>query len=132
MLLARCVRKNAPWPQSCWMMKIRTRNPAASTDSGKIIQGDTVRPRYIAAQVARNPPKDVVNCARLRRRIGYLNFETSENMFFKSLITDPTPVLSDPATFDVHGPRRSARSSRRHIGHSWAQHPIRLSKNHWR
>jgi hypothetical protein len=39
-----------------WMMKIRTRKPAASTESGKVIQSDIVRQRYIAAQVARNPP----------------------------------------------------------------------------
>jgi hypothetical protein len=38
------------------MMKIRTRKPAASTESGKVIQSDIVRQRYIAAQVARNPP----------------------------------------------------------------------------
>ena len=73
---------------------------------------------------------------RVRQRLGRLIPQPGNDrypaMFFKSLITEPTPVLSEPATFDVHGPRRSARSSRRHIGHSWAQHPIRLSKNHWR
>jgi hypothetical protein len=28
-----CRRKNDPWPQSCWIMKRRTRKPAAGTAS---------------------------------------------------------------------------------------------------
>jgi len=70
MLLARDDRKNAPCPQSCWMMKMRTRKPAASTDSGELIQSDIPRHRYTAAQVTINPPTDVANCPRLRAKIG--------------------------------------------------------------
>ena len=33
MSLARRDRKNEPWPQSCMMMKVRTRKPAATTQA---------------------------------------------------------------------------------------------------
>jgi hypothetical protein len=33
--LARLWRKNDPWPQSCWIMKSRTRKPAAGTASSR-------------------------------------------------------------------------------------------------
>ena len=62
--------KNEPCPQSCWMMKMRTRNPAASADIGSVIQSPTARHRYIAMQVAKNPPNDDASCPRLRANIG--------------------------------------------------------------
>src|SRR5437879_1350656 len=52
------------------MMKIRTRNPAASTDSGRVIHTDIPKLRYIAAQIAKNPPNDVASWPRLRANIG--------------------------------------------------------------
>jgi hypothetical protein len=51
-------------------MKMRTRNPAASADIGSMIQSETARQRYIAAQVVKNPPNDVASCPRLRVNIG--------------------------------------------------------------
>jgi hypothetical protein len=51
-------------------MKIRTRNPAASADIGNVIQSDTARHKYIAVQVAKNPPNEVVSCPRLDANIG--------------------------------------------------------------
>ena len=52
------------------MMKMRTRNPAASADIGSVIQSPTARHRYIAMQVAKNPPNDAASCPRLRAKIG--------------------------------------------------------------
>jgi hypothetical protein len=52
------------------MMKMRTRNPAASADIGSVIQSPTARHRYIAMQVAKNPPNDAASCPRLRANIG--------------------------------------------------------------
>jgi hypothetical protein len=51
-------------------MKIRTRNPAASADIGNVIQIETARHRYIAVQVAKNPPNDVASRPTLRANIG--------------------------------------------------------------
>jgi len=60
--------------QSCFgvmsVMKMRTRNPAASADIGSVIQSETARHRYIAAQVAKNPRNDVASCPRLHANIG--------------------------------------------------------------
>jgi hypothetical protein len=67
------------------------------TDSGNVIQTDIVRQRYMAAQVARNPPNDVVNCPRLRLRIGYRNAATPERTFFGSLIYR-TSVVTVPCS----------------------------------
>ena len=50
------------------MMKMRMRNPAASTDIGSVIQSETAM--YIAVQVAKNPPNDVASCPRLYTNIG--------------------------------------------------------------
>src|SRR5829696_3505157 len=52
------------------MMKMRTRKPAAMIDSGSAIQAETSKHAYIATQVAKNPPNDVVSCAKLRAKIG--------------------------------------------------------------
>jgi hypothetical protein len=52
------------------MMKMRTRNPAASADIGRVIQSERARHRYITAQVRKNPPNDVASCPRLRANIG--------------------------------------------------------------
>ena len=51
-------------------MKMRTRNPAASADIGSVIHSDTARHRYIAVQVAKNPPNEVASCPRLDANIG--------------------------------------------------------------
>jgi len=37
-VLAQRARKNEPWPQSCWMMKIRTTSPAASSAASSVAQ----------------------------------------------------------------------------------------------
>jgi hypothetical protein len=42
------------------MIKMRTRKPAASGASASIIQVDTSITPYIAAQVAKKPPNEVV------------------------------------------------------------------------
>src|SRR4051812_50036133 len=52
------------------MMKMRTRKPAATIDSGSAIQAETSKHAYIAAHVAKNPPNDVVSCAKLRAKTG--------------------------------------------------------------
>ena len=62
--------KNEPCPQSCWIMNMRTRNPAASIDIGNVIHSDTARHRYIAVQVAKNPPNEVGIYPRLDANIG--------------------------------------------------------------
>ena len=49
---------------------MRTRKPAAMIDSGSAIQAETSKHAYIAAHVAKNPPNDVVSCAKLRAKIG--------------------------------------------------------------
>src|SRR6516165_2549548 len=54
-------------------MKMRTRNPAANTDIGSVIQNETARDRYISVQVITNPPNDVASCPRLRANIGSWN-----------------------------------------------------------
>src|SRR4051794_32752192 len=51
-------------------MKMRTRKPAAMVDSGNAIQAETSKHAYIATQVAKNPPNDVVSCPKLRAKIG--------------------------------------------------------------
>src|SRR3954462_7587607 len=52
------------------MMKMRTRKSAAMVDSGSAIQAETSKHAYMAAHVAKNPPNDVVSCAKLRAKIG--------------------------------------------------------------
>src|SRR4051795_8380799 len=52
------------------MMKMRTRKPAAMVDSGSAIQAEPSKHAYMAAHVAKNPPNDVVSCAKLRAKIG--------------------------------------------------------------
>jgi hypothetical protein len=54
-------------------MKMRTRNPAASADIGSVIQSERATHRYMAVQVAKNPPNEVASCPRLRANIGVWN-----------------------------------------------------------
>src|SRR5215204_5284778 len=91
-LLARCERKNEPWPQSCWMMKMRTRKPAASTDSGSAAHIEMPRHRYIATMVATNPPNDVAICPRLRARIGVWNDFVPSRMYDRLSEAGPRPA----------------------------------------
>src|SRR3954452_11649435 len=49
---------------------MRTKKPAAMIDSGSAIQAEISKHAYIAAHVAKNPPNDVVSCAKLRDKMG--------------------------------------------------------------
>src|SRR3954454_22132027 len=84
------------------MMKIRTRKPAATIDSGSAIQAETAKHAYIAAQVAKNPPNDVVSCAKLRAKIG--GWRTSGSLCVA--IAFKAMLASSPTSWsarDAHG-----------------------------
>jgi hypothetical protein len=56
----------------------------------------------VAAQVARNPPNDVVNCPRLRRRLGRLKLgDAGKNILQVAHLPNPPPpqVNSPPVVF---------------------------------
>jgi hypothetical protein len=39
-------------------------------DNGNVIQAETSKHAYITAHIAKNPPNDVVSCAKLRAKMG--------------------------------------------------------------
>src|SRR3954454_22547561 len=84
------------------MMKMRTRKPAATIDSGSAIQAETSKHAYIAAQVAKNPPNDVVSCAKLRAKMGGWRMSGSVCV----AIAFTTMLASSPTSWsarDAHG-----------------------------
>src|SRR6516225_5317916 len=87
-------------------MKMRTRNPAASTDIGSVIQSETARQRYIAVQVATNPPNDVAGCPRLRANIGPWNLLVPESIW--STPHPPPAEMNPPANRLAHRHRSAA------------------------
>src|SRR6516225_6625953 len=78
------------------MMKMRMRNPAASTDIDSVIQNETARHRYIAVQLTTNPPNDVASCPRLRANIGAWNPLVPETIWSIWGITAPTSGEDEP------------------------------------
>src|SRR6516165_6133358 len=111
-------------------MKMRTRNPAASTDIGSVIQSETARQRYIAVQVATNPPNDVASCPRLRANIGAWNPWVPESIWSICGITAPTPGGDEPASGPAHAPPQVGRSRRRDNAGRRAKRRIRARQNH--
>src|SRR3954465_5575942 len=84
------------------MMKMRTRKPAAMIDSGSAIQAETAKHAYIAAQVAKNPPNDVVSCAKLRAKMA--GWRMSDSVCVA--IASKTMLASSPTSWserDAHG-----------------------------
>ena len=75
---------------------MRTRNPAPSTDIGSVIESETARHRYIAVQVATNPPNDVASCPRLRANIGAWKPLVPESIWSICKITAPNPAEINP------------------------------------
>src|SRR6516165_8311021 len=94
-------------------MKMRIRNPAASTDIGSVIQSETARHRYIAVQVATNPPNDVASCPRLRANIGPRNLLVPESIWSICGITAPNPGEDEASSGPVHAPPPVGRSRRK-------------------
>ena len=100
------------------MMKIRTRKPAASADNGKASHSDTDRHKYMAAQVAKNPPNDVESCPRLRASAGDWNGMVAERRGSFADTIAPIRDADEPASENRRAPRRSDRSRHRRIaGH---------------
>jgi cytochrome c len=89
------------------MMKMRTRNPAASTDIGSVIQSETARHRYIAVQAAKNPPNDVASCPRLRqyrrlKRLGCRKYRVHLRHYRTHPGGDELSSARDPLLFRWH------------------------------
>ena len=78
-------------------MKIRTRKPAASTDIGSAMRRETARKKYIAAQVAKNPPNEVASCPRLDADSA---FEKPWSQKASGLVA----ALSHPPPAEMHSP----------------------------
>src|SRR6516162_5261986 len=95
------------------MMKMRTRNPAASTDIGSVIQSETARHRYIAVQVATNPPNDVARCPRLRANIGARNPLVPENIWSSRVTTGSTRGEDELSSENALAPLPPAHSKHR-------------------
>src|SRR6516165_1980233 len=91
-------------------MKMRTRNPAPSTDIGSVIESETARHRYIAVQVATNPPNDVASCPRLRANIGAWKPLVPESIWSICKITAPNPGGGRPASEPSRAPSQASRS----------------------
>src|ERR1051325_2449193 len=89
------------------MMKMRTRKPAAMIDSGSAIQAETSKHVYIAAHVAKNPPNDVVSCAKLRAKIGDWRVSGSfcVAIAFKAMLASSPTGGSERDAHSVHDPR---------------------------
>src|SRR5215831_12028243 len=111
-------------------MKMRTRNPAASTDIGSVIQSETGRHRYIAVQEATNPPNDVASCPRLRAKIGAWNPLVPESIWSICGIIAPTPGEDEPSSGPVHAPPQVDRSRRRDNAGRRTKRRIRAQQNH--
>src|SRR5678810_492628 len=67
MLLALFDLKNEPWPQSCRMMKMRMRKPAANTPNANVSKDETSRLRYIRYHRMRYGPNEVMIWETLRQ-----------------------------------------------------------------
>src|SRR3954463_13667716 len=89
------------------MMKMRTRKPAATIDSGSAIQAETAKHAYIAAQVAKNPPNDVVSCAKLCAKIGgwRTNGSLCVAIAFTAMLASSPSNWSERDAHGGHGPR---------------------------
>ena len=109
---------------------MRTRNPAASTDVGSVIQSETARHRYIAVQVATNPPNDVASCPRLRANIGPWNLLVPESIWSICCITAPNPGEDEPSSGPVHAPPSVGRSRRRDNAGRRPKRRIHAQQNH--
>src|SRR5271170_7442592 len=97
------------------MIKMRTRKPAASADSGKAIHSETATHTYITAQVAKNPPNDVESCTRLRANIGdWKGAHPAKSGSICGTIA-PTRGADEPVSEDRPAPRRCVCSRRREI-----------------
>src|SRR6516164_8414581 len=112
------------------MMKIRTRNPAASADISSVIQSETARHRYIAVQVATNPPNDVASCPRLRANIGPWNLLVPESIWSICGITAPTPGGDEPSSEPARAPPQVGRRRRRDNAGQRTKRRIRTQQNH--
>src|SRR5215831_18920615 len=110
-------------------MKMRTRNPAASTDIGTVIQSETARHRYIVAQLTTNPPNDVASCPRLRANIGAWNPLVPETIWSIWGITAPTSGEDDPSSGRAHVPPTAGRNRRRDKAARRAKRRIRVRYN---
>src|SRR3954462_5399872 len=89
------------------MMKMRTRKSAAMVDSGSAIQAETSKHAYMAAHVAKNPPNDVVSCAKLRAKIGDWRMSGSFCVAtaFKDMLASSPTSWSERDAHGGHDPR---------------------------
>src|SRR3954452_23059863 len=89
------------------MMKMRTRKPAAMIDSGSAIHAQNSKHVYIAAHVAKNPPNDVVSCAKLRAKIGDWRMSGSfcAAIAFKDMLASSPTSWSERDAHGGHNPR---------------------------
>src|SRR5215472_1095708 len=110
-------------------MKMRTRNPAASTDIGSVIQNETARDRYIAVQEITNPPNDVASCPRLRANIGTWNPLVPESIWSICGVTAPSPGGDEPSSGPAHAPPQVGRSRRRDNAGRRPKRRIRAPQN---
>lgn len=62
--------KNAPCPQSCWIMKIRNMNPAAGTARTKVSQYPYRSENHISVHNAKKDRMDDSNCQILLWKLG--------------------------------------------------------------
>ena len=71
-------------------------------DRGSAIQAETSKHAYIAAQVAKNPPNDVVSCAKLRAKFGDWRMSGSVcvAIAFKAMLASSPTSWSER---DAHG-----------------------------
>src|SRR4051812_7041318 len=89
------------------MMKMRTRKPAATIDSGSAIQAETSKHAYIVAQVAKNPPNDVVSCAKLRAKMNGWRMSGSVCVAIacKAMLASSPTSWSERDAYGGHDPR---------------------------
>src|SRR5690242_20337296 len=83
--------KNEPWPQSCWMMKMRTRNPAARTARPMVSHQEMDRVKYIATHSSTYGPKESTICQMLRQSVGCAYLATT---VFQEVSTARAPLVN--------------------------------------
>src|SRR6516162_2335068 len=110
-------------------MKMRTRNPAASTDIGSVIQSETARHRYIAVQVAKNPPNDVASWPRLLANVGARNVLVAENIWSICGTTAPTRGEDEPSNEAARALPPAGRSKHRYAAGRWVKRRSHVRQN---
>src|SRR6478609_4881719 len=99
------------------MMKMRTRKPAAMIDSGSAIQAETSKHAYIAAHVAKNPPNDVVSCAKLRAKTGGWRMSDSVcvAIAFRAMLASSLTSWSERDAHGGHDPQTARLLARLYV-----------------